>query len=483
MPILSNFPPGAFRLPGAIALAAVLTGCASFTEHASSVVPKPIADSAASQSLPAGGAAVAWPADAWWQVYGDRQLDRLIAQALAGSPSLAAAQARLDKAEGLLLQRGAALRPEVSANASAEDVKQSYNNGMPVDFVPQNYKVASRVALDFSYEIDFWDKNHAALAAATSELEASRADAAQARMTLATSVAAAYAELQRLFMQRDTDQASLKVRAESLQLFRERQQNGLETQAGVQQLLARRAMAEAALLATDEAIALQRNKLAALLGAGPDLGLSIERPRVDLSHRFAVPDQLPVNLLGRRADIVVARLRVEAAARQIKVARAAFYPNVNLKAYFGFQSLGMNMLTSSGSDIGGFGPAISLPIFDGGRLNGQYHAASASYDEAVAIYNSSITQALQDVADVAVSEKALAGRLSKVAEAADAAREAYRVVNNRYEGGLSTYLDVLSAQDTLLNSLQELSTLQARMFSLDVAMVRALGGGYRSTVL
>jgi len=156
---------------------------------------------------------------------------------------------------------------------------------------------------------------------------------------------------------------------------------------------------------------------------------------------------------------------------------------VNLKAYFGFQSLGLNLLTSAGSDIGSIGPAISLPIFEGGRLRGQYRSASGSYDEAVANYDSAVTQALQDVADVAVSEKALSGRLEKVTEAADAAQDAYRIARNRYEGGLANYLDVLNAQDSLLSNLRDLSTLRSRMFALDVAMVRALGGGYQPATI
>ena len=164
------------------------------------------------------------------------------------------------------------------------------------------------------------------------------------------------------------------------------------------------------------------------------------------------------------------------------MARAQFYPNVNLKAYIGFESLGTTMLKAAGSDIGGIGPAISLPIFEGGRLQGQFRSASANYDEAVANYNSAVTQALQDVADVAVSENALSGRLARVQAAADAAQEAYRIINDRYQGGLTNYLDVLNAQDALLTNLRELSNLQSRMFSLDVALVRALGGGYQHAI-
>ncbi|MCA1323085.1 efflux transporter outer membrane subunit [Herbaspirillum sp. alder98] len=469
-------------MAAAVVLATLaLAGCAGFTDLGPRAEPKSIDRYQSGQALAGATPLAAWPADQWWRVYGDDQLDALIGEALQGAPSMALAQARLLKAQGVAQQQGAALYPQISANASVDHMKQSYNNGMPAEYVPKNYNNEARATLDFSYEIDFWGKNRAALAAATSELDAAQADAAQARITLAASIASAYAELDQLYNQRDTNAAALTVRVASLDLFNQRFANGLETRGTVKQMEARRAMAEADLKATDESIALQRNKLAALAGAGPDRGLLLVRPKIDLSHPFALPEQIPVNLLGRRPEIVAARLRAEAAGKQIKVARAAFYPNVNLKAYFGFQSLGLDLLTKNGSDIGSIGPAISLPIFNGGQLRGQFRSASGSYDEAVANYDQAVTQALQDVADVTVSEKALAGRLDKVQDAADAAEEAYRIVSNRYNGGLATYLDVLNAQDTLISNLRELSTLRSRRFSLDVALVRALGGGYQAT--
>jgi NodT family efflux transporter outer membrane factor (OMF) lipoprotein len=469
-------------MAAAVVLATLtLAGCAGFTDLGPRAEPKSIASYQSGQSLAGARAQAAWPSDQWWRVYGDDQLDALIGEALQGAPSMALAQARLLKAQGVAQQQGAALYPQISANASVDHMKQSYNNGMPAEYVPKNYNNEARATLDFSYEIDFWGKNRAALAAATSELDAAAADAAQARITLAASIASAYAELDQLYNQRDTNEAALTVRVASLDLFNQRFANGLETRGTVKQMQARRAMAEAELKATDESIALQRNKLAALAGAGPDRGLLLVRPKIDLSHPFALPEQIPVNLLGRRPEIVAARLRAEAAGRQIKVARAAFYPNVNLKAYFGVQSLGLDLLTKNGSDIGSIGPAISLPIFNGGQLRGQFRSASGSYDEAVANYDQAVTQALQDVADVTVSGHALAGRLDRVQDAADAAEEAYRIISNRYNGGLATYLDVLNAQDTLISNLRELSSLRSRRFSLDVALVRALGGGYQNT--
>jgi outer membrane protein TolC len=159
-------------------------------------------------------------------------------------------------------------------------------------------------------------------------------------------------------------------------------------------------------------------------------------------------------------------------------ARAAFYPNINLNALIGVQSLSLDMLTREGSSLGSIGPALSLPLFTGGRLRAQLRGAEAEYAEAVSLYDRTVVQALQDVADVAVSQRALGPQLTRVGEAVEAARESWRIQNNRYSGGLATYLEVLTAEDYLLSNLRTQSDLQSRSLTLDVALTRALGGGY-----
>ena len=189
---------------------------------------------------------------------------------------------------------------------------------------------------------------------------------------------------------------------------------------------------------------------------------------------------MSLNLLGRRPDIVAARLQAQAQASRIDQKEADFYPNVNLMGLIGFQSLGLNLLTQSSSTIGSIGPAIYLPIFTGGRLTGELRSARAQYEEAVANYNQTVIKALQDVADAALSKKALSPRLNKIEMAVSAATDAYRVARERYEGSLSSYLDVLTAEDTMLINLRLLTDLQSRAFTLDVALTRTLGGGFNN---
>jgi len=471
----------AMRFATALAVTMLASACAQFPDMPQKPSPKDVSSYETTHSFStAAQAQSTWPIEQWWLRYNDPQLNALIAEALKGEPTLASAQARLHNAEASAQQAGATLLPEISAQGSVEKEKQSYNNGFPPALVPHGWRPYGTAELNFSYEIDFWGKNRASLAAATSELEAARADVAQARMVLAASIADAYADLARQFAERDSAEAAVKVRTQSAQLFAERFANGLETQAGVKQAESRLQSARADLFELDEAIALTRNRIAALMGEGPDRGLGIGRPAVDLTQPVAMPAGLALGLLGRRPDVVIARLRAEAASKRIDVAKAGFYPNVNLSAMIGFQSLGLNMLTRAGSAVGNVGPAITLPIFNGGRLRGQLRGARATYDEAVANYDETLTKALHDVADVAVSKRALTDRLQATQASYDAAAQSHRVALERYQGGLSGYLDVLSAADTLVSAQRQLADMRSRTFTLDVSLIRALGGGYEA---
>jgi len=463
----------------ALACTLALGACAALPDREKAPSVKPIRDYQTERMF--ARTRRAWPDDSWWTTYGDAQLSALIDEALIGSPNVAIAQARLRQAQSFVYVARAANLPQVTANASATEQMLSNNYITPKAATPQGWNDYGRATLDLNWDLDLWGKNRAALAAATSEAEAARADVAEARLVLTTAIGVAYAELARDYAALDTAQAALNVRAKTSELFRRRYEHGLETLGGVRQVDARRASAEADVLSINEQVGLQRNRIAALLGAGPDRGLDIVRPTVNLSQAIGLPTELAADLLGRRPDIVAARLRAEASSKRIDQAKAAFYPNVNLVAFVGLQSIGLNALTRNGSQIGSIGPAISLPVFDGGRLRGQLRGADAEYAAAVADYDRTVVQALQEVADAATSQRALGGQLAKTDEAVEAAREAWRIQNNRYEGGLSTYLDVLSAEDTLLSNLRVQSDLQSRSFSLDVALVRALGGGYVAT--
>ena len=475
-------PPRPARRPGALisgAAALVLAGCASLPPPETARQAKPPQAYAAAQSFAAPQAP--WPGDAWWRDYGDAQLTGLIEEGLKDSPTLAQAQARLRRAQSLVATARAAGLPQISANARATEEKQSYNNGFPKEFLPQGYNDYGRATLDFSWELDFWGKNRAAVAAAASEAEAARADAAEARLMLSTNIAAAYADLARLFAQRDVAERALGLRGETAGLVQRRVDNGLDTQGELRQAQAGPAAARAELAGVDEEIALTRNRLAALMGQGPDRGLAVARPAAAALKPAGLPANLAADLVGRRPDVAAARWRAQAADRRVAQSKAAFYPNINLAAFIGLQSLGLDQLSKQGSDIGSVGPALSLPIFQGGRLRAGLRGAQADRDAAVAAYDEALVQALRDVADVTASQRALAVRLAQSREALAADEDAYRIARLRYEGALSNYQSVLLAEQEVLAQRRVVADLESRAFTLDVALVRALGGGFTAS--
>ncbi|KAB7646332.1 efflux transporter outer membrane subunit [Polymorphobacter fuscus] len=451
---------------------AVLAGCVAPSPDAA-MRPRPVSGTA---SLAAPAAA--WPKAEWWRAYKDPQLDALIAEALAGSPDVAAAEARLHRAEALARQADAARQPSLSANASTGFNKQSYNNGIPPEFVPRGYNSVGRATLDFNWEIDFWGKNRAASAAAGADARAAVADRAAAEVMLSTSVASTYAQLAQQFAQRAVAVDAIRLREATLGQVEQRVIGGLDTRAELKAAEAGVPAARGDVAAIDESIAITRHALAALLGAGPDRGAAITPPpRVQLAA-FGLPATLAADIVGRKPEIVAARWRAEAAAQRIHVARAQFYPNVNLAAFFGFQSLGLANLVDAGSDIGQVGPAFSLPIFDGGRLKANLRGQEADYALAVADYDGAVARALQDIADAAASTRALTGRLAEARASLAAEEEAYKVAQIRFTGGLANYQSVLIVEDNVLQRRRQLADLEARAFTLDVALVRALGGGF-----
>jgi NodT family efflux transporter outer membrane factor (OMF) lipoprotein len=237
---------------------------------------------------------------------------------------------------------------------------------------------------------------------------------------------------------------------------------------------------QADLAGTDEAIMLNKHALAALMGQGPDRALSIGRPAPASLHAQALPAEASINLIGRRPDIAAARMRVDAAGQRIKEARAAFYPNINISALAGFSSLGLGSLFSAGSAFASVTPAISLPIFHGGALQGQYRGRRGQYDEAVALYDGQVIQALRETADAVTSQKSLVDRLAQSRRALTSYQQALELARIRYKQGLSTYLDVLTAQESVVNAQLVVAQLETRSFTLDVQLVRALGGGFQT---
>ena len=422
----------------------------------------------------------AWPAEQWWHGYGDPQLDALVNEALGGSPSLEIAQARLRAAQGEAIAAGAARVP--AGALDAETTRQRYpEHGLfPPPFAGSSVTDA-RLALDFSYDLDFWGRNRALLAAARSGVAAADADRAAARLALAVAVARAYIQLDLSYELLDVTNHNLKQQSEILELTKQRMSAGLENTARVKQSEANVALTRAAVAAVEANIELARNQVADLVGAGPDRGQRLERPRLAPPASLALPSTLPADLLGRRPDVAAARARVESAAHGVSAAEADFYPNVNLTAFAGLQSIGLSQLFKASDRIVGAGPALHLPVFNRAALRGGLESERAQLDQSVGDYNQTLLDAVREVADVLANWRALERETTEQQIALEAAQRSYELTSERYRAGLDNYLTVLSSESQVIQTQGLRAQLRSRRLGFSVDLVRALGGGYSPT--
>jgi len=421
--------------------------------------------------------ASAWPAEGWWQAYGDPQLDALVAEAIAGSPSLIAAEARLRAAQGQALSAGALKLPNVSFDAQATRQRYPENDLYPPPYAG-NYYNSGRVAFDLSYDIDFWGRNRALLAAARSGVDAAEADRAAARLALEVAVVRAYVQLDLWYALLDVANEQLKQQTSIMSLTQERVDAGLENVARVKQSEGNLALTRAGVAAAQASIELARNQLGALVGAGPDRGRALTRPQLTAPRTIALPAALPADLLGRRPDVAAARAQVQGATQGVKAAEADFYPNVNLTAFAGLESIGLGQLFQGSGTTVGVTPALSLPLFNRRELRGALEVRQAQYDALVGQYNQTLIDAVHDVADVVANWRALEREAAEQQTALAAAQRAYDLTTERYRAGLDNYLTVLSTENQLLLTQAVGAELAAQRLTFSVNLVRALGGGY-----
>jgi NodT family efflux transporter outer membrane factor (OMF) lipoprotein len=461
-------------------LYAVLAGCVSRGDwHATpAIAPQNLI---ANRTLAnATVAPEAWPTDTWWTGYGDPQLDALIAESFEGSPSLEIAQARLRSAQSQATRAKAAREPTTTVDAQV--TKQRFpENGLYPPPYAGSFVTQGQLALDFSYEIDFWGRNREALASARATVQAAEADKAAARLALAVAVARAYFQLNLSYAFLDVTQANLAQQLSILDLTRQRVAAGLENTARVKQSEGQVALVRASVDATQANIDTTRNAIAALVGVGPDRGLDLQRPHLTAPANIVLPSTLPVDLLGRRPDVTAARWRVEAAAHGVAASEAAFYPNVNLVAFAGLQAVGLSKLFDANDAIVGGGPAFSLPVFNRGQLRGALEAQQGQYDLSVGQYNQSLIDAIHDVADVMTNWAAIDKVTADARVALEAAQNSYDLTRQRYSAGLDNYLSVLSAENQVFLAQALIAELQSRRLTTSTDLIRALGGGYQST--
>lgn len=466
------------RIATAAALALTLVGCADMGDIQPQTHKLDVTRLHAGHAIAAATTGVAWPRQQWWEALGDAQLNRLVAAALADNPGLHLAQARVSQARALAGVAQAATLPRVDASASADRELYSAHSTVPAPLAG-NYAWKNTAALSGSYDLDLWGRNRSALAAALDEVQLASAEAQMARLALETAIVRSYIQLSLDHALRDTVIDSLAERERILGITRRRRAAGLASDIDVTGIETTLPAGRRELEQIDTAIALLRNQLAALIGKGPGDGESIARPRLTLDgeHAAELPARLPAELLGRRPDIVAQRWRVEAAAHLVDAAKAQFYPNINLAAFAGFQSLGFAHLLDANAAMRGVAPAISLPIFDGGRLRGQLGGQTAAYAGAVEQYNATVVQALADVANAVTRAQSAREQARLSHSALIAARRAHALADRAYRAGMTDAVSVIGARIALLAEQRQMAQVASGELDNYAALMAALGGG------
>lgn len=462
-------------LPLTAACALLLAGCASTEGLSTQGQLRDASTLAAGKSLgKATLSAAAWPSERWWASFGDPQLDALVDEALSASPALDAADARTRKAIAQAGLADAARKPSLGAGAQVLGLQIPETLAGPD--LGGDFSVAELLTLNLKYNPDFWGADKAKWQAALGNARAAEVDAQAARLQLAANIVRAYVALAQAFDAQDAANAEAARSDALVKLNQQRIKAGLDNTIALNQNQSASAAARQQAQAAQQQIDALRNALAALVGAGPDRGLEIARPML-ATPDVAVPSSLPSDLLARRADIVAARWRVEAAQHGIDASKAAFYPTINLSMMVGLAAGNLGDLFGSDALLINGGPALTLPIFEGGRLRNQLMGSHADYDLAVANYNQSLLGAIREVADAVQGARALDAQLASTRIARDTAAKAYAAVAQRHRAGLANQLDVLAAQKPLLQLDQQLAALNAKRRTATIDLDQALGGG------
>lgn len=415
--------------------------------------------------------------DRWWREYGDSQFDALIEAALDRNPSLQEAIARVGIAQAQLSSAAAGRRPEFNFHGEEQRVRFPERFIYPPPYGGGSFWQGAALA-NFSWDLDFWGHQAALIDSARSAADAAALDTAAARLAIAGALTQAYLDLSRANSLADIARQSAEQRRQILEITRKRIAAGLDTNVELREAEAAVPQAELARLQAESAAELAKHRLAAMVGRGADVYASLQPPKLDMVAALAVPSELPADLLGRRPDILAARARIESANAQRTAARTAFYPNINLSAFVGFQAIGLDNLVKAADRTYGAGPAINLPLFDSIRRKSALYSATASEDAAIAAYNGAVLHAVQQTADQLSLVRSSAQQLEQAQAALAATEEAYRLAQRRYQAGLANYLSVLIAETQVLNARMSYTDVVHAQAFARVSLLLAVGGSF-----
>ncbi|MCK9606037.1 MAG: efflux transporter outer membrane subunit [Methylomonas sp.] len=466
------------RLIAALMLSAV-SGCAWFGDETRRA--EMMAVPAMSQTLANAESSLtdaAWPQAKWWESFNIPALNQLITTALADNPNFKAAAARLRQSQAMVDAQAAELYPTVDANVSFSAQRFSANSTQ-AKLAGENFRQLLINPLVLRYHLDFWGRDQAALEAAVGRSLAVETELADAKLLLATAVAASYFDLVAASEKLLIAENIVADREALLNLHQVRLTTGLVAEAPVLQAKMALQDARQQLDGLRAEVELQKHLLASLAGQGPDWGQHILAVHGVLPKSLALPADLSLRLLAHRPDVTAARLQAQAAAQEIKVAETGFYPDVNLLAFTGLHSVSLTDVLLQGASLAyAVGPSIEFPIFEGGRLRANLSYQEAAYDAAVERYNGSLLHAVQEVADALTRWREIDRRMAAQRQSVIDSVEAKDLAASLHRNGLNDRTDLMLADLEAHQQRLQLTALQGQHFKVAVQVIKALGGGF-----
>jgi NodT family efflux transporter outer membrane factor (OMF) lipoprotein len=428
----------------------------------------------------------AQPSDAvlrgeWWTIFNDPELNTLEPQVATANQDLKAAEARFREARAQITFNRANLAPTISTTPSGGGLRES--NGRPyfTQTTNNNGLADIQLPIDLTYEIDLWGRIRRTVSAAREEAQASAADMQTAMLSLQAELATDYFEARTADAQEKLLNDTVKDYEEAFRITTNRFEGGVSGESDVDQ--AKTQLETARVQARDVAIIRSQfeHAIAILIGQPP---ASFTLPNVPLQAQPpAIPVGLPSELLERRPDIAAAERRVAEANDRVGIARAAYYPTVVISAVGGFESTVLSNLLSASNYFWAAGASANQTLFDFGRRKSVSEQAAAGYDETVANYRQTTLTAFQQVEDNLAALRVLQQEAAIQHQATQAALAAQQIFNNRYVGGIDTYLQVVTAQTTALANERNDIDIMRRQMDASVQLIKALGGGWNVTNL
>jgi NodT family efflux transporter outer membrane factor (OMF) lipoprotein len=418
----------------------------------------------------------------WWEAFGDADLNPLVEQALEGNQNLKVAAARLDQARAQVTVARSALFPVIGLQASADRARTSANRplaeyGLANQATVQNDFTAG---VTVTYELDLFGRLRRQLEGYRAAAQEAGADYENARLVLVAQLAADYFTLRELDAEIDVVDRSLALERDALRFITSRHDLGYATGLDLaqQQALVQSSAAQLQLLEVQRAQ--NEHAIATLVGAAaPEFHLA---PVVGAGTLPAIPLGVPSDLLQRRPDVASAERAMAAANARIGVARAAYFPTIELTPLlpnFGWQSAAVSSLVSAPSRLWAAGLSASQTVFDAGRTRALVHVAERDYDAAVATYRQTVLGAMEEVENGITGLASLRAAAVQADASVASAERAFDIANDRYKGGVALYLDVLAAQQALLGDQRQAVQIHGQQFLTAVYLVKALGGGWQ----